>query len=315
MLDILFASGIDILIGDPHWGFHPVIFMGNLLNLEERIIKRKMKSKKGLRLAGFFMAIFNILFVYFLIYNLLKFFMSRSMFLARLLNIYLIYSAISAKSLDVESTKVINALKISLDKARKKLSYIVGRETKYLNEEEIIKAAIETVSENTSDGVIAPILFGFIGGAPLALTYKMVNTMDSMWGYKNKRFIDFGRYPAIIDDVFNFFPSRITAFLMLVSSYKKYDIINGIKILKRDRKKHLSPNAPWPESVVAGLLNIQLGGDNIYGDKIVSKPKIGDDIKKVSPIHLFKTIDIMYRTEILLLTICVFINLAMAIFK
>src|SRR5699024_5785730 len=161
------------------------------------------------------------------------------------------------------------------------LSYIVGRETRDLSEEEIIKATIETVSENTSDGVIAPLIYIVLLGAPGGLAYKMVNTMDSMLGYMNDKYVDLGFFPAKIDDVFNYLPARLTGLLMCMGSICSFDVKNGLRIMIRDRKNHKSPNAIYPEGAIAGLLNIQLGGSNTYHGKIVEKPTIGDDIRKV----------------------------------
>ena len=224
-----------------------------------------------------------------------------------IINIYLIYTCIAARCLHFEVFKVLDALKESLEQGRKRVSYIVGRDTTKLSEEEIIKATIETVAENTSDGVIAPLLYIMILGAPGGLMYKFVNTMDSMLGYMNEKYIDLGYFPAKVDDVFNYIPARITGLLMNISSVFRFNVSNGFKIMIRDRKNHKSPNAIYPEGAVAGLLQIQLGGSSVYHGKLVEKPSIGDNIFEITKKHVNHTVEIMYRSEILLLLMYLFI--------
>ena len=169
------------------------------------------------------------------------------------------------------------------------------------------RSDVETVAENTSDGVIAPLLYVMIFGAPGGLCYKFINTMDSMLGYMNEKYIDLGFFPAKNDDLFNYIPSRLTGVLMCLSSIFRFDVKNGFKIMLRDRSNHKSPNCAYPEGAVAGLLNVQLGGDNYYFGKIVHKPKIGDSIRELEKNDIKRTIEIMYRAEILLLFIYVLI--------
>lgn len=287
---------LDFILGDPYSFPHPVKLMGNLINLEDRLLRKS----GNLRIKGFFVAVGNISLVFFLVSGLLSLLKPYKVIYA-LVYIYLIYTSVAAKSLDFEATKVKNALLSSLENARYQLSFIVGRETKNLSEKEIMNATIETVAENTSDGVIAPLFFGLILGPAGALTYKMVNTMDSMLGYKNEKYIDFGRYPAIIDDIFNFIPARITGFLFCIIGL--FFGKNAFNIMFRDRKKHSSPNAGYPESAIAGILGIQLGGDNMYNGKLVHKPTLGDNLKLVEPSDIDITIKIMYCCEILFLII------------
>src|SRR5690606_28553156 len=228
--------------------------------------------------------------------------------LYHIINIYLIYTCIAAKCLHKEAMKLYYAFDNGIEDAREKLSYIVGRDTKNLNKEEIIKADIETIAENTSDGVIAPLFYIFILGVPGGLKYKMVNTMDSMLGYMNEKYIDLGCFPARIDDVFNYIPARLSGILMCVSSIFKYDVVNGFKIMLRDRKNHKSPNSAYPEGAVAGLLNIQLGGSSYYFGKLVEKPTIGDKNKIIEKEDIKSTIDIMYRGGLILLFIYMIIG-------
>ena len=281
--------------------------MGNIISVEDKFVRKIFKSKKALKIAGFLIAFINIAMAFFLTFILLKS-IRKYKLLYHIINIYLIYTCIAAKCLHKEAMKVYHAFNNGIEDAREKLSYIVGRDTKSLSKEEIIKSDIETIAENTSDGVIAPLFYIFILGAPGGLMYKMVNTMDSMLGYMNEKYIDLGCFPARIDDVFNYIPARLSGILMCVSSIFKYDVVNGFKIMLRDRKNHKSPNSAYPEGAVAGLLNIQLGGSSYYFGKLVEKPTIGDKNKIIEKEDIKSTIDIMYRGELLLLFIYMIIG-------
>lgn len=306
MIDIVMAVIIDFILGDPISFPHPVKLMGRIISGEEKWVRKNFKSDKGLKVGGFIIAIFNIFIAYFIPFILLKS-LKKYEIAYHIVNIYLIYTCIAARCLHKEAMKVYKGLDVGIKEARKRLSYIVGRDTENLTEEEIIKADVETVAENTSDGVIAPLFFIMILGAPAGMCYKMVNTMDSMLGYKNEKYIDLGFFPAQIDDVFNFIPARLTGVLMCLSSAFRFDMKTGFKIMIRDRKNHKSPNSAYPEGAVAGLLNIQLGGSSRYFGKIIEKPTIGDEIRKVERDDIKKTIEIMYGSEILLLLIYVLI--------
>lgn len=302
MNNIIIASIIDLFIGDPYSFPHPVKLMGRIISFEDNLVHKVTKDRKYLKFLGLIIVLLNISLSFFIPYYLLRTLKGYKI-IYPLTNIYLMYTCIAAKCLDFEAMKVYEALNKGIIQGRKRLSYIVGRDTTKLTQEEIIKATIETVAENTSDGVIAPLLYIFFLGAPGGLAYKMVNTMDSMLGYMNERYIDLGYFPAKVDDLFNYIPARITGLLMCLSSLFRFDIKNGFKIMIRDRKNHKSPNASYPEGATAGLLNIQLGGDNIYHGQLVKKPTIGDKIKEIEKLDIKKTIEIMYRSEILLLVI------------
>ncbi|MCR2043850.1 adenosylcobinamide-phosphate synthase CbiB [Anaerosalibacter massiliensis] len=308
MLDIIVAVVLDFLIGDPYSFPHPVKLMGNIISFEDKTIRKVFKSKNEIKIGGFLIALFNIFIAFFIPFMLLKGIKKYSV-LYHIINIYLIYTCIAARCLHKEAMKVYNAFNNGIEDARKKISYIVGRDTKNLSEEEIIKADIETVAENTSDGVIAPLFYIFILGAPGGLMYKMINTMDSMLGYTNEKYIDLGYFPAKIDDLFNYIPARLSGVLMCISSIFRYDVKNGFKIMIRDRKNHKSPNSAYPEGAVAGLLNIQLGGSNYYFGKLIEKPTIGDENKVIEKEDIKNTVEIMYRGELLLLVIYTIINL------
>lgn len=304
-MEILTAVILDWIIGDPQTFPHPVRLMGRLISFEEKIVRKIFKGKsKNLKFGGFLIVVLNITLAFIVPHLILKD-IEKYKTLYKIINIYLIYTCIAARCLDKEAMKVYYALGKSLESARYKLSFIVGRDTNDLSEEEIIRAAIETVGENTSDGVIAPLFYIMLLGAPGGLMYKMVNTMDSMLGYKSEKYMDLGFFPAKVDDLFNYIPARLTGSLMCISSIFRFDVKNGLKIMIRDRKNHKSPNAPYPEGAVAGLLNIQLGGESSYFGQVVKKPTIGDRIRKANREDIKRTIEIMYSSEILLLLLYV----------
>lgn len=301
-MSIMIASILDFILGDPYNFPHPVKLMGKIISLEERLVRRFTESRRGLKLWGFVIAIFNILLAFFIPFYVLKL-LEPYKIVYHIANIYLMYTCIAARCLHKEAVKVLDALDKGIEEGRRRLSYIVGRETDRLDQGEILRATVETVSENTADGVIAPLLYMMVLGAPGAMAYKMINTMDSMLGYKNDKYRDLGYFPAKIDDIFNFIPARLTGILMNVSSLFRFDVAGGFKIMIRDRKNHKSPNAAYPEGAVAGLLGIELGGDSYYHGKLVSKPTIGDNRRTISKKDVRNTIEIMYSSEVLMLII------------
>lgn len=215
------------------------------------------------------------------------------------------YQIFAARCLVGESRKVYQKLKEDdLPGARKAVSMIVGRDTENLTAEGVTKAAVETVAENTSDGVTAPLLFLLIGGAPLGFLYKAVNTMDSMLGYKNEKYLYFGRIPAKMDDVFNYIPARLTAWFMIVAAFLTgMDGKNAWKIYLRDKRKHASPNSAQSEAVCAGALDVQLAGDAVYFGKVYKKDYIGDAIRKIEPEDILRAGKLMYMTTILMMVV------------
>lgn len=297
------AAGVllDLLFGDPVWLYHPVRLIGNWISWGER----KLRKVCGTHLtaaggvlwvltAGMAFAIpFGLLALAGWIHPALRF----------LLETFWCFQILAAKCLASESRKVYDRLKArDLPGARKAVSMIVGRDTEKLTEEGVTKAAVETVAENTSDGVTAPLIYLLIGGAPLGFLYKAVNTMDSMLGYKNDRYLYFGRIPAKMDDVFNHIPARVTALLMTISAFLTgLDGKNAWKIYRRDRKKHASPNAAQTESVCAGALGVRLAGDAVYFGKLYKKEFIGDALRSIEPEDIIRTGRLMYAAELLTL--------------
>jgi len=308
MIDLLIAIFLDVLIGDPHSFPHPVKLMGKIIGCEEKIARKVAKSDRGLKILGGLIVVVNILVAFFVPYYILRLLQGNSFFY-HVVNIYFLYTCIAAGCLHREAMKIYVSLSKGLQEARYRVSFIVGRDTDQLSEEEIIKATVETVAENTADGVIAPLLFAMIGGAPLAFVYKMVNTMDSMLGYVNEKYKDIGFIPAKTDDLFNYLPSRITGILMCVSLFFKYNPIEGFRIMIRDRKNHKSPNCAYPEGAVAGLLGIQLGGAHTYFGELVKKPVIGDHNRTAERNDIKRAITIMYSSEILFVLIYLLITL------
>ncbi|ETI88654.1 cobalamin biosynthesis protein [Clostridium butyricum] len=285
---------LDLLIGDPNNPFHPVRGIGLLASKLETIFRKLLKN--SLKIAGLIVWIITIILTFAITYGIIFVCMKINKYLGVIVQGIIIYFCISAKGLVVEGYKVIKYLNEgNIEKSRKQLSYIVGRDTESLDSKGITRAVIETIAENMSDGVIAPILFAGIFGAAGSMAYKAVNTMDSMFGYKNDKYIEFGYFPAKLDDLFNYIPARVTGILIIISSFfLKRDYKNSLKIYKRDRYNHTSPNSAHPEAAMAGALDIQLGGANYYFGKIVEKPVIGDKIKEIEINDVKKTAEILY---------------------
>lgn len=291
MKAIVLGLILDLLIGDPYFLPHPVKLMGNIINFEEKIARKISTKGKFLKFAGLIIVLINI-FLGFLIPSLiLKY--SNGLF-NEIIKVYFVYTCVSARMLHYEAFKVRDCLKESLEKGRDRLKYIVGRDTSELSEKEVVAATVETVSENTSDGVIAPLFYILIFGISFGFVYKFINTMDSMIAYKNEKYEKLGYFPAIVDDIANFIPARITGYLMAISLFFKYDAKRSLRTIKRDHKKHLSPNAGYPESAVAGLLGIQLGGGHNYFGKFVYKPHIGQKYREISIKDIDRSVFIMY---------------------
>lgn len=304
MIALAIGFIMDLIIGDPHNPVHPVRIIGSLAMIMEKLY-RKLLPKK-LKLAGLLAWISIIVPTFVVTLAIVKLANYINGAVGVVAQGILIYFCISAKGLKVEGLKVIKTLETGdIEKARHKLSYIVGRDTKSLDEKSIVRAVIETVAENMSDGIIAPLCFAGLGGAPLAMAYKAVNTCDSMFGYKNDKYMDFGFVSAKLDDVFNYIPARLTAYFIVIASFVlgfKYK--ESYRIYKRDRYNHTSPNSAHPEAAVAGALGVRLGGANYYFGKIVEKPTIGDNNKEIEISDLYKT------NSILLVVSCIGFSLA-----
>lgn len=306
LIALLIGFLIDCLVGDPHSIPHPIVFIGNLISNTEKILRRIFsKTNSGEFIAGIFLVIIVILISTFIPVLLLLISYKIHFILYIVVESVMCWQILAAKSLKDESMKVYKSLiNDDIEEARFNVSMIVGRDTSVLDDIGITKAAVETVAENTSDGVIAPMLFFIIGGAPLAFLYKAINTMDSMVGYKNDKYLYFGRFAAKLDDIVNFIPARIAALIMIVSClFTRSDIKNAWMIWRRDRRKHSSPNSAQTESVCAGALNIQLAGDAWYHEKLVKKDFIGDNKRQVVYEDIRRANNLMYTTTVVSLII------------
>ena len=301
---------LDLLIGDPHFIPHPVRLIGSLISsLDKRLncdagynsSEKKLnliKYKRGMLLAftvifaTFAMSVIIIVAAY-----------SINLYAGVIAEAVMTWQILATKCLRVESMRVYDALKTDgVDAGRRAVSMIVGRDTSVLDAAGVTRAAVETIAENTSDGVIAPMLYTAIGGPVLGFVYKAVNTMDSMLGYKNDKYMYFGRFAARLDDVVNFIPARISAYLMIASAFiggRQFDGKNAYRIFKRDRFNHASPNSAQTESVCAGALRVQLAGDAVYFGKLVKKKYIGDGLREIEYEDIKRANRLMYITAFL----------------
>ncbi len=276
---------IDLIVGDPHGIWHPVRGIGWLISSYEKFIRKRIKtSKRSEFIAGISLVVFVITCSVLIPYGILLLGNLIHPYVKFLLECIMCYQLLATKSLKVESMKVYKELqKDDLEGARRAVSMIVGRDTKNLTKEEVAKAAVETVAENTSDGIIAPMIFMACGGPLLGFFYKAINTMDSMVGYKNEKYLYFGRAAAYLDDIVNFIPARISAVLIIIASFiLRLDYKNAIKIYLRDRFNHASPNSAQTEAACAGALGIMLAGDAYYFGKLHKKKTIGDKLREIS---------------------------------
>ena len=296
---------MDFIFGDPSWLYHPVRIIGKGIELGERIL-RKLFREKHLVLAGAVLWVIIAGLSFLIPLGLLFLAQKLHPGVRFALETFWCFQILAGRSLCRESGKVYDRLQEDdLPGARRAVSMIVGRDTESLTGEGVTKAAVETVAENTSDGVTAPLIYMMIGGAPLGFLYKAVNTMDSMLGYKNDRYLYFGRIPAGMDDIFNYIPARITALAMIAAAYLTgLDGKNAWRIYRRDRKKHASPNAAQTESVCAGALRVQLAGDAVYFGKLYKKELIGDRLRPIEPRDIKRAQRLMYVTALLLLLLC-----------
>ena len=297
---------IDLIVGDPHGFPHPVVGIGRLISLLERLFRRLLpKTKGGEIAAGACIWVLTVLISAGLPAALLYGTQKLSVWLRLALESVMCWQILATKSLRDESMKVFSALRGgTLDEARQTVSMIVGRDTAQLDEKGVARAAVETVAENTSDGVIAPLLFLALGGAPLGFFYKAVNTMDSMLGYVEMPYKNIGLIPAKLDDVFNFIPARLSAFLMLAAgALLRLDVKNGWRIFRRDRCRHASPNSAQTESVCAGLLGLRLAGDAWYHGVLHRKSFIGDAVREIETDDIPRACRLMTVTALLALVL------------
>lgn len=299
---MLLGTVLDFCFGDPAWLYHPVCITGNLIAwLQKRLRSAFPKTARGEHAAGMILVILVCLYSFFapalILYGLYRLHPAAA-FAAET---FWCYQLLAANSLRRESMKVCERLREDdLARARYAVSMIVGRDTQSLSAEGVTKAAVETIAENTSDGVVAPMIYMAIGGVPFMYLYKGINTMDSMVGYKDEKYLHFGRYAAKLDDAANFIPARVCGLLMIAASgLCGLDAKRAAAIFRRDRKNHASPNSAQTESVMAGALGVQLAGDAWYFGKQYKKPTIGDPMRSIEAEDIARADRLMYVTSVL----------------
>ena len=310
-MDILFATILDLIFGDPAFPPHPVVIMGRIISSGEKVLRKLFPKTKGGELAagavlavllplGTYACSLGILYGCYLIHPVV----------ALVVDIFWSYQCLAIHSMLKESRGVYAALQIGdLEASQQAVGRIVGRDTSVLDRTGVIKATVETVAENFSDGVMAP-LFYLLGGAPLGLLYKSINTMDSMIAYKSKKYLYFGRVAAKLDDVFGFIPARIGAFLMLISGgLCGGSFQGGWRIWRRDRYNHASPNSAQTESVIAGVFGVQLAGPAIYFGERYDKPTIGDGLREIEDADILRVNRIFLVASVLAAVLCGVIRL------
>ena len=305
LLPVVIGFLLDLCLGDPRWMPHPVIGMGRLISRLERWLRRDGQTPGEAYRAG--------LLLWLIVVSVSGGLCALVIFLATAIHpiaglaveSILCWQVLAMRSLVTEARKVKRPLLHGdLPEARRAVSMIVGRDTESLSAEGVTKAAVETVAENTSDGIVAPLFFLFLGGAPLGIAYKAVNTMDSMIGYIDEPYTHFGRFAARADDFFNYLPARLSALMMLLAGlFLGLDGRQGWRVFRRDRYKHASPNSAQTESVMAGLLRVQLAGDASYGGHIHHKPFIGDPLRPIEPRDISRSCRVTVATAILSLLI------------
>ncbi len=305
LLALVLGFILDLIIGDPHGLYHPIRLVGNLIGLLEKHMNKKSDSPDRQMVMGWLMALIVITLSSGIPLLLLLLAYRIHPVCGLVLETVMCWQLLATKSLKDESMKVYRKLKKhDLQGSRHAVSMIVGRDTEVLDETGVTKAAVETVAENTSDGVIAPMFYMAIGGAFLGWMYKSINTMDSMVAYKNDRYLYFGRIPAYLDDIANYIPARLAGLLMVLASFLvRLDGTHAFAIFKRDRYNHASPNSAQTEAVMAGALNVQLAGDAWYFGELHKKKTIGDDIRPVEAEDIVRANKLLYGTAVVSLVI------------
>lgn len=304
MLTGIFAFLLDTLIGDPRSRFHPVVLMGNLISLLERFFYRETDDNWKKLLSGSILVALVLLISYNVACGILYLsYQAESEWVRYAVSGALLSFMISPKSLAEAGREIYDLLMDgNIEEARRKVGWIVGRDTDKLEVDGVTRATVETVAENTVDGIISPLFFFAVGGVPLAVAYRAANTMDSMLGYKNEKYLYFGRAAAKLDDVLNYVPARITSILFVASAWiLGFDHRNALRMVQRDADKHPSPNGGYAEAAVAGALHIRLGGMNSYFGKESFRAYMGEAMEELAPRHIMGTIRLMYTATVLFL--------------
>ena len=302
ILAIAVGFCLDLILADPAWMPHPVVWMGRFITAAEKLLRNMFpKTPASERAAGVILVFALLGATGFISFGAVALACKISPYLSFTLQALWCWQVLALKGLKQEAMAVCKKLEENdLSSARTAVARIVGRDTQNLSEEGVTKAAVETVAENFSDGVLAPLLYLFLGGAPLALMYKAINTMDSMVGYKNERYRFFGWAAAKLDDIANFIPSRIAAFLWIAASgLAGQNAKNAFRIWRRDRRNHASPNSAQTEAACAGALGVQLAGPASYFGQVVEKPYIGDALRSIEPKDIERACKALYLASTL----------------
>lgn len=305
---IIVSFILDLLLGDPYRFTHPIVLIGRLISFTEQFLRKKLCLKFGEKRCGAILWFIVVGISYFLTKLIILFSYRINSWVGFLVSAWLLYTTLAIRNLYDEAMNIFYALREDdLGSARRLVSGIVGRDTENLSKVDVSRATVETVAENTIDGIVSPMIYFFIGGVPLAMAYKAINTLDSMVGYKDDRYIDLGYYSAIIDDIANFIPARIGGAFMLVSAkLLGLNARQGLNTVIKDAKKHKSPNGGIPEALVAGVLGIQLGGWDSYFKVLQFRPFLGEKTREIEPDDIKKTAYLSVITSIITLLIGVF---------
>lgn len=310
---VMLGFALDALLGDPKWFPHPVCAVGKLISCMEKLLRRLFPPRKGAMVFAGVVLWIVVCGVSFAVPFLVLRFLSRINFwLGFAANSILCWLIFARKSLSEAGQHVYRAVKESVEEGRKAVAWYVGRDTAELTEEGVIKAAVETIAENLTDGVVSPLIYMLIGGAPFGMLYKAVNTLDSMVGYHNEKYEYLGKFSAKMDDIFNFIPARLSALCIIAGAgMLRLDNRSALRIYRRDRNLHKSPNAGQTESACAGALHIQLGGDASYFGKTVRKAAFGDPLRRVNRTDILAAIDLMNAASVLALALCCAVRLTL----
>ncbi|MDD2343210.1 MAG: adenosylcobinamide-phosphate synthase CbiB [Tolumonas sp.] len=296
---------LDLILGDPHHWPHPIRWIGNSISWVQKQLRAICHSESALYIGGAVLWVVIVGTTWWITWVVISGLSAVNIWLGRLVELWLAYTILAGRCLSDAAMDVYRALDSgSLENSRRQLSYIVGRDTSQFNETQITRGVVETVAENTVDGVIAPLFYLFLGGVPLAMAYKAINTLDSMVGYKNEKYKAIGCVSARIDDLANLIPARICWLLLTMAAWcLKLDARQAFRIGWRDRYQHKSPNCGWPEATVAGALGVRLGGPNSYFGELVEKPWIGDPLREINQQDIKLTIRLMFMASAMALVL------------
>ena len=309
-IGLIGAYLLDLILGDPKWPIHPIRIIGKTIEYLEMFLRRIRTGIAGEKAKGILLCAFVVISTYRITWFIIYISYRLNSYFGISVTVLLAYATLSTQSLGKAAHKVRSCLKEGDEaNARKKLALIVGRDTMKLDRSEIIRATIETVAENTSDGIIAPLFYLIVGGPPLGMAYKAVNTLDSMVGYKNEHYRALGWASARLDDMVNYIPARITGLLLIGAAFLlRKDWKGAYCTIRRDAKKHMSPNSGYPEAAVAGALRVQLGGMNYYQGSPVKTALLGRSREELNDRTIGDVVHMMYLTSFLMVVLCVLVR-------